>query len=248
MKKRALLLLLLSLLVVMALFAWKGRQDESTNFRRPPDTVYRREVSANPLPQDENPSFPANRAADSRDSSFEIKSANDIQRDVRIMNDPFQSSPQELRECLQRHFPLESLLRGDLSENVVNEMRRAFSNFGIVPAASMPADKLSISGLLSCYPLQMFRSDCPSKEREIFCRLVEVFMQLLAQHPEEQMYTVFLGQIFSDHWTGWAGLEGKKTEEISQIWHSSEIYRYLINNHIASSNLLLGRIELMNKK
>jgi hypothetical protein len=119
-----------------------------------------------------------------------------IQHDILLMNDPFKGSPQELRECLQRHFPLESLLRGDVSESVVYEMRCAFSNFGTVPAATAPASKLSVSGLLTCYPMQMFRSDCSYKEREIFCRLAEVFMQLLAQHPEEQMYTAFFGTNF----------------------------------------------------
>lgn len=170
------------------------------------------------------------------------------QRDLATMRDPTRATPQELRECLQRHFPMDALISGDLSEHVMEELRHAYSLGGTLPEQNDTREKLPPNGLLGFYIMQMLRSDCPLSEREIFCKLVEALMQGYARETNEHMFVVFLGQIFADSWTGWAGAEGKSVADVSRIWHSSEIYRYLMNGEPPTSPNLIVRIEVMNKK
>ncbi|MCA9704147.1 MAG: hypothetical protein KC400_09960, partial [Methanolinea sp.] len=87
----------------------------------------------------------------------------------------------------------------------MEELRRVKSLTGTLVEPNDTREKLPPNGLLGFYIMQMLRSDCPLSEREIFCKLVEALMQGYARETNEHMFVVFLGQIFADSWTGWAG-------------------------------------------
>lgn len=167
--------------------------------------------------------------------------------DDKVLSEPALHHPRTFVECLSRHFPIDSLSRGEQSETVVKRLRQIYEIIGQPASRRVVNGKLDPSLGLGVYLSVMLRDDSSSEERKVFCRVIDNLLSLLAANPQEKMYVFFLGQIFSDSWQGWAVAINGDPVRALDIWRTSDIFRYLADNKLPQSEAIKVRIQYMNK-
>ena len=167
--------------------------------------------------------------------------------DAKVLSEPALHHPQTFVECLSRHFPIDSLSRGEQSEAVVKRLRQIYEIIGQPASRPVVNGRLDPSAGLGVYLNVMLRDDSSPDARKVFCKVIHNLLSLLAANPQEKMYVFFLGQIFSDSWQGWAEAKNGDAVRALDVWRTFDIFRYLADNKPAQSEAIKIRIQYMNK-
>lgn len=181
------------------------------------------------------------------------KASAELERDSRVLlEDPVRGSPVDFCQALRRHYPVLQIIEGKAEEEAaVREKLKQASLLATNHATARIVDgKVNTGVALLFYLPVMLRSDCPKKERLIFCQFVEALLKLHAKHPGDDHCTSPLISMLSSVWMGWfGGLKGwKDTRSAVSTWHASEIYQHLLHDAPATSPNLIEVLESVVKR